>query len=51
MSMISLAAMPLGVEASSTEQSFKSVALLSCIGLVISIGLMTFGVDLGAAWI
>ncbi|MDE2376935.1 hypothetical protein [Bradyrhizobium sp.] len=48
MSMISLAAMPYGAEAASTDQSFKTIVLFSCIGLVVSFGLMAFGVDISA---
>jgi hypothetical protein len=49
MSMISLAAMPVGVDARSTDQSFKTIALFCCVGLVVSFGLMALGVDLSAA--
>lgn len=33
------------------DHSFKTIALFACIGLMASLCLMTFGVDLGAAWI
>jgi hypothetical protein len=48
MSMISLAAMPIGIEAHSTDHSFKTIVLFSCLGLVASISLMAIGVDLSA---
>ncbi len=31
--------------------SFKTTILFCCAGLLLSIGLMTFGIDLGAGWI
>jgi hypothetical protein len=31
--------------------SFKTIVLFCCAGLLVSIGLMTFGIDLGAGWI
>ncbi len=31
--------------------SFKTIVLLCCAGLLASLSLMTFGVDLGAGWI
>jgi hypothetical protein len=30
---------------------FKTVALVSCFGLAISLGLIVVGVDLGAVWL
>jgi hypothetical protein len=33
------------------DPSFKTIALFCCAGLLVSLCLMTFGVDLGAAWI
>jgi hypothetical protein len=45
MSMISFAAMPIGIEARSTDQSFKTIVLFSGLGLVASISLMAIGVD------
>jgi hypothetical protein len=29
----------------------KTIVIFSCVGLIVSLGLMTFGVDLGADWI
>ena len=31
--------------------SLKTIVLLCCAGLLVSIGLMTFGIDVGAGWI
>jgi hypothetical protein len=33
------------------DHSLKTMALVSCIGLVISFGLMTLGVDLSPGWL
>jgi hypothetical protein len=35
----------------SADQSLQAVALLSCLGLVISLGLIGLGFDLGGAWL
>jgi hypothetical protein len=35
---------------SEAQSSIKTSALFSCIGLVASVCLMTFGVDLSASW-
>ena len=51
MSMISLAAMPAGADIRSTDFNFKTIVLLSCIGLVASFGLMAAGVDISAAFV
>jgi hypothetical protein len=32
-------------------QSFKTIALFSCFGLVVSFGMMIIGVDLSAGWL
>lgn len=47
-SMIAVRAVPASTEA---DQSFTAIALFSCVGLLVSIGLITFGIDLGPAWI
>ena len=36
---------------SEAQSSFKTISLFSCIGLVASVCLMTFGVDLSAGWL
>jgi hypothetical protein len=36
---------------SEAQSSIKIIALFSCIGLVASVCLMTFGVDLSAGWL
>jgi hypothetical protein len=33
------------------DDSLKTTVLLSCVGLVASLCLMTFGIDLSAGWI
>jgi hypothetical protein len=32
------------------DDSFKTIGIFSCAGLLVSFCLMTFGVDLGAGW-
>ncbi|WP_198024668.1 hypothetical protein [Bradyrhizobium sp. Cp5.3] len=48
MSMISLAAIPAGVETRSGDYSFKAVVLFCCAGLLASFNLMAQGIDLSA---
>jgi hypothetical protein len=33
------------------DQSFKTIALFSCFGLVVSFGMMIIGVDLSVGWL
>jgi hypothetical protein len=33
------------------DRSLLAVALLSCVGLLVSLGLMSFGFDLGIGWV
>jgi hypothetical protein len=33
-----------------TDRAFKVITTLSCLGLVLSFGLMAIGVDVNAAW-
>ena len=40
-----------GPEIAADDQSFKTITLFSCFGLVVSLCLMVAGVDLGAAWV
>lgn len=40
-----------GVVARSDDTSFEAVALLCCLGLVVSFGLITLGFDLAPVWI
>jgi hypothetical protein len=49
MTMISFAA-PHHV-AIAADRSLSAVALFSCLGLLASVCLMTFGVDLGTGWL
>ncbi|WGD48581.1 hypothetical protein QA641_23280 [Bradyrhizobium sp. CB1650] len=51
MSMISLAAVPAGVEAQSGDHSFKTIILFCCAGLLASFSLMAHGIDLSAGLI
>ena len=48
MSMLSLAAMPAGIQARSIDNSFKIIVLLCSVGLVASFSLMARGIDLSA---
>jgi len=48
MSVISIVSVP---DTAADDQSFKTITLFSCFGLVVSLCLMVAGVDLGAAWI
>ena len=50
MSMISLAEMPAAAEARSADYNFKTILILSCIGLLASFSLMAAGVDLSVAF-
>jgi hypothetical protein len=51
MTTISIVSMPAVTEAHADDHSRKFIALFSCVGLVVSLGLMTFGVDLSAGWL
>jgi hypothetical protein len=33
------------------DQSLAIIALFSCVGLLVSVALIAFGIDLGPAWI
>ena len=48
MSMISLTAIPAGVETQSSDYSFKAIIAFCCMGLLASFSLMAHGVDLSA---
>jgi hypothetical protein len=50
MTAISIFLMHSVSEARAYGHSLKPVVLFCCIGLVVSLGLMTFGVDLSAGW-
>ena len=47
MTMISIVSVP---AIAAADQSLKIIALLSCVGLVASLSLMTAGIDLSIAW-
>ena len=51
MSQISMIAMPAVSTSQPADQSISIIALFSCVGLLVSMGLIMFGVDLGSAWI
>ena len=51
MSMISVAADSMSLEAGSADFSWKAVVLFCCVGLVVSFELMARGVDLTAGLI
>jgi hypothetical protein len=51
MSQISMIAMPAVSTSEAADQSISVIALFSCVGLLVSVGLIAFGVDLGPAWI
>jgi hypothetical protein len=46
--VISIVSVP---ETAADDQSFKTITLFSCVGLVVSLCLMVVGIDLGAAWV
>jgi hypothetical protein len=46
MSQISMIVMPAAQASAPADQSLSVIALFSCIGLLVSFGLITFGVDL-----
>jgi len=48
MTSISIISVP---EIAAADQSFKVITLFSCVGLVVSLCLMTAGIDLGFALI
>lgn len=48
MSMISLAAISVGIEAQPSDYSFKAIVAFCCVGLVASFAVMAQGVDLSA---
>jgi hypothetical protein len=51
MTTILLATVHSIAETQSDRESFKSVLLFCCCGLAASIGLLTLGIDLSAAWL
>jgi hypothetical protein len=50
MTMISIVSMRSVSEARAGDHSPKTIALFCCLGLVTSVCLMTFGIDLSAGW-
>ena len=51
MATISLVSTHPVAETQSDRESFKTVLLFCCCGLAASLGLLTLGVDLSAAWL
>jgi hypothetical protein len=51
MNQISAIAMRSAPASTPADQSLPVVALFSCVGLLVSLVLITLGVDLGSAWI
>jgi hypothetical protein len=51
MSLISVNATHSLPASATSDQSLKTIALFSCLGLLASICLMTLGIDPGAAWL
>jgi hypothetical protein len=51
MNQISMIAMRPVPASTPADQSLSTIALFSCVGLLVSFGLITFGIDLGSAWI
>jgi hypothetical protein len=51
MTTISIISIPSVTEARADDYSLKTIALFCCVGLVASLGLMTFGMDLSAGWL
>ncbi len=51
MSIISVVSMDSGAQHRRADDSFKTVGLFCCVGLLTSLALTAFGVDVGASWI
>ena len=51
MAILSIVSMRSVSDAQAGDHSFKSIALFCYLGLVASLGLMTFGIDISASWI
>jgi hypothetical protein len=51
MNSISVAATHSIPAAKASDRSLTTIALLSCVGLLASVCLMTLGIDLSAGWI
>ena len=51
MSEISMSAMRAVPASMSADQSLSVIALFSCVGLLVSVALIAFGIDLGSALI
>jgi hypothetical protein len=51
MNEVSMIAMRSAPASTPADQSLSVIALFSCVGLLVSLGLITFGIDLGTIWI
>jgi hypothetical protein len=51
MTTVSIFSMGSVSETRADDHSPKTIALFSCVGLVASLCLMTFGIDLSAGWV
>lgn len=51
MTTLSMVTMRSLSEVQADDQSFKTIGLFSCVGLVLSLCLMIIGVDLSAGWL
>jgi hypothetical protein len=51
MTTLSMVSMRSVSETQADGHSLKTIVLVSCLGLVASLCLMTFGVDLSASWL
>jgi hypothetical protein len=51
MATLSMVSMRSVSETQADDHSLKTIVLFSCLGLVASLCLMTFGVDLSASWL
>jgi hypothetical protein len=45
------AAASIGSVRETENHPLKTIVIFSCVGLMVSFGLMTFGINLGAGWI
>jgi hypothetical protein len=51
MNQILMIAMRVAPVSAPADQSLSIIALFSSVGLIVSFGQITFGIDLGSAWI
>jgi hypothetical protein len=51
MTAVSIVSISSVAETRADDDSFKTILLFCCVGLIASLGLMTLGIDLGASWV